>query len=177
MRALLSLLVACGSSGPRIEPSKASPADAGVRDGTSAVRDAGPGELRVAKRFTLVMFELEPKTTTDGPTAERFTYLLREMANEYRGITIQAGRKLLLDMEIMSGCQRRQPNCLARIAKGMRADRIIFGDVAGPEAHVGMFDVASDQTTEWVTDKLSTDDGELRALAHDAMDALLARTP
>ncbi len=170
MRLLLAFVVACSSSAPRVDPPPA------PRDAAVAPQDATT-QLRVKQRFRLEIFDPEPANPSDRVAVDNLATELRDIAREYRGISVGSSRIQMVDVGLMVGCSTQLPPCLSAIARSINADRILYGRVDGSTATLHLYVVATDVILDWSTDKLPTGQPELAAIAHDAMQSLLSRAP
>lgn len=151
----LLLVTACGSSSPRDD-----------------VSERVANMQAVKTPFTLEVMTLD---STSADRAKQFETELRAAAREYSGVTVRVSGKHLIDEKLMTSCEAEAPACMAAIAKGLPADRMIYGrlDRARVELHLVIANNAVVST--WATDQLGTGDAGLRVTAREAIQALLTR--
>jgi hypothetical protein len=179
--AVLALLAGCSSSAP--PPTKPPPPINPLVDaGTGKTgEDAGITNKVVIKTpFSLVVFDLEVIGNFNAATtqvAKDFTAELRTAAHEYDAISLGSPGQQLIDHKLMFNCESEAPDCMAKIARHVQADRIIYGNVQGPPFRSTLKLLVADTkyVIEWSTDNLEP--GRLRATAREAMASLLSRSP
>jgi hypothetical protein len=139
------------------------------------------GKLFVKTPFSLEVLWLEPSGTGSpaAKIADRFTWHLREATRDYDGITLGTKNRTQLDAFIMAGCTTAQTACVARIATGLRVQRLIYGELLGPPWRLTLWLIVADTQlrVEWSIPSLPTTDAELRETAREALASLLSRSP
>jgi len=177
----LVIVLGCGSSPPADKPIPPTPADPGAGSGSGS--SGGARTVIVKTPFSLEVLGLEARGggSDASALAQRLTAELRTAAREYDAIGLGSKNHELVDELIMSNCSITAAPCMAKIAHGLGAERIIYGSV---ELAGGKLDcvltllVAETQyTIEWTGSGVATDDATLRNTAREAMASLLSRAP
>ncbi len=118
----------------------------------------------------------------DDDVANDLTEQLRSAARAIDGWTVSNAAVSMAQMSLAHGCDELDAACLSEIAKGLRADKLIYGTIRRTSARddydfalsLSLFDAASGAIVRQVDDTIPRNQTEFQALAARA-DKLLNR--
>jgi hypothetical protein len=118
----------------------------------------------------------------DDDVANDLTGQLRSSARAIEGWTVSSAAVSMAQMSLAHGCDDIDAACLSEIAKGLRADKVIYGTIRRTSAHddyafainLNLFDATTGSISRSVDDTLVRGQTDFQALAPRA-EKLLAR--
>jgi len=164
VRWLLALVVACSSPTKRVDPWS--------NDG-----ERPPLKRRVLQPFTLEVIEIESigNVPKFAALARHLSGELRSAVHRYRGITLTLSEKDFVELKLQFNCLSETPECMAKIARALPADRMLWGTLEGDRVTLHLITADNERVTHWRHDTPINDVG-ISNLADSALEELVWRT-